>query len=160
MKINFFSPTNGFLAVVNLLVIIYMIKTHVIWFKKLRNKKTGEFYERQGVSQTSADQVLARLKEKGYIDDERFAKWWIENRNQKKGSSIKKLRLELQQKGVARSVIDQVVEDSNRGDDQEIKKIIAKKAKRYTDQQKFIAYLLRQGFLYDDILRELNGSRE
>ncbi len=128
--------------------------------KKLRNKKTGEFYERQGVSQTSADQVLARLKEKGYIDDERFAKWWIENRNQKKGSSIKKLRLELQQKGVARSVIDQVVEDSNRGDDQEIKKIIAKKAKRYTDQQKFIAYLLRQGFLYDDILRELNGSRE
>ena len=40
--------------------------------KKLRNKKTGEFYERQGVSQASADQVLARLKEKGHINDVRF----------------------------------------------------------------------------------------
>ncbi|MBS7346387.1 MAG: regulatory protein RecX [Candidatus Sacchiramonaceae bacterium] len=126
--------------------------------KKLRNKKTGEFYEKQGVSQTSADQVLARLKEKGYIDDERFAQWWVENRNQRKGSSIKKLKLELQQKGVNRSIIDQVVEDSNRDDKQELKKIIAKKAKRYSDRQKLISYLLRQGFLYDDILRELDGQ--
>lgn len=128
--------------------------------KKLRNKKTGEFYERQGVSQTSADQVLVRLKEKDYIDDERFAQWWVENRNQRKGSSIKKLKLELQQKGVSRSVIDQVVEDSSRDDKQELQKIIAKKAKRYADRQKLIAYLLRQGFLYDDILQELDKSAQ
>ena len=35
--------------------------------KKLRNKKTGEFYEKSGVSKLSVEQVLARLKEKKYI---------------------------------------------------------------------------------------------
>ena len=126
--------------------------------KKLRNKKTGEFYERQGVSQASADQVLARLKEKGHINDVRFTQWWVENRNQRKGSSVKKLKLELQQKGINQFTIDQVVEESNRDDKQELKKIIAKKTKRYADRQKLISYLLRQGFLYGDILHELSDQ--
>lgn len=34
--------------------------------KKLRNRKTGEFYEKKGVSLESVEQVLARLKEKIY----------------------------------------------------------------------------------------------
>ena len=47
--------------------------------KKLRNKKTGEFYEKSGVSKLSVEQVLARLKEKKYIDDEKFARFWLDN---------------------------------------------------------------------------------
>ena len=71
---------------------------------------------------------------------------------------MKKLKLELQQKGINQFTIDQVVEESNRDDKQELKKIIAKKTKRYADRQKLISYLLRQGFLYGDILRELSDQ--
>ena len=34
-------------------------------------------------------------------------------------------------------------------------KIIAKKAKKYTDEKKLVAYLARQGFSYDEIKRAI-----
>ena len=126
--------------------------------KKLRNKKTGEFYEKSGVSKLSVEQVLARLKEKKYINDEKFARFWIENRNQRKGSSLKKLRAELLQKGVSGVIIEQVFAETSRNDSEEIRKIIDKKAKRYPDQQKLVAYLARQGFSFDEINRALKNE--
>ena len=128
--------------------------------RKLKNRKTGEMYEKAGVSKISAEQVVERLKEKDYINDDRFSLWWAENRNQRKGTSLKKLRLELQQKGVNSEIITQVLSESSRDDNAEIMKIIAKKAHRYTDQNKFISYLVRQGFSYDDIKRALNRETD
>lgn len=124
--------------------------------RKLKNRKTGEFYEKKGVSKISVEQVLNRLIEKKYIDDEKFAKFWVENRNQRKGSSIKKLKSELFSKGVSSDIIEQVLSESNRNDEDEIQKIIAKKAKKYTDEQKLIAYLARQGFSFDEIKKALS----
>ena len=51
--------------------------------RKLKNHKTGKFYDKKGVSKLSVEQVLDRLIEKKYINDEKFARFWIENRNQK-----------------------------------------------------------------------------
>ncbi len=124
--------------------------------RKLKNRKTGEFYEKKGVSKISVEQVLNRLIEKKYIDDEKFAKFWVENRNQRKGSSIKKLKSELFSKGVSSDIIEQVLSESNRNDEDEIQKIIAKKAKKYTDEQKLIAYLARQGFSFDEIKKAIS----
>ncbi len=124
--------------------------------RKLKNRKTGEFYEKKGVSKISVEQVLNRLIEKKYIDDEKFAKFWVENRNQRKGSSIKKLKSELFSKGVSSDIIEQVLSESNRNDEDEIQKIIAKKAKKYTDEQKLIAYLARQGFSFDEIKKVIS----
>ena len=124
--------------------------------RKLKNRKTGKFYEKKGVSNISVEQVLNRLIEKKYIDDEKFAKFWVENRNQRKGSSIKKLKSELFSKGVSSDIIEQVLSESNRNDEDEIQKIIAKKAKKYTDEQKLIAYLARQGFSFDEIKKVIS----
>lgn len=111
--------------------------------------KTGEL--RSGVPEEITARVLERLLEKNHIDDERFAKFWVENRNVRKGSSIKKLRSELQAKGVAAAIIDDVVNSSERTDKDELQKIYAKRKHRYNDEQKLIAYLARQGFSYDTI---------
>ncbi|MDO4902564.1 MAG: regulatory protein RecX [bacterium] len=124
--------------------------------KNLKNRKTGEFYKKSGVLKLSVEQVLARLEEKNYIDDEKFARFWVENRNLRKGSSIKKLRVELTQKGVSKEIQDRIFEESGRNDMEEIRKIIDKKAKRYPDKQKLVAYLARQGFSFDDINRALS----
>lgn len=124
--------------------------------KTLKNRKTGEFYKKSGVSKLSVEQVLARLHEKNYIDDEKFARFWVENRNLRKGSSIKKLRAELSQKGVSKVIQDEIFAESDRNDAEEIQKIIDKKAKRYSDKQKLIAYLARQGFSFDEINRAIN----
>lgn len=111
--------------------------------------KNGEL--RPGVPPEITDRVFERLLEKGYVDDEKFAKFWVENRSVTKGVSHRKLVSELHKKGVSSSIIDQTFGESERNDSEEIKKIIAKKQSHYPDQNKLIAYLARQGFSYDDI---------
>lgn len=125
-----------------------------LWRKTRTTKyksRQGEIKEREGVSQLVADRVFDRLSEKGYIDDEKFARFWVENRNQRKGSSARKLKSELQAKGVESSMIDAALANTTRSDEDELAKIIAKKRGRYPDEQKFMQYLARQGFSYDDI---------
>ena len=118
---------------------------------KYKSKKTGEIRERAGYTQDIAGRVLSRLIEKGHVDDEKFAFWWAENRHQSKGSSLRKLRSELIAKGVPATAIELAIEQSGRSDEDELAKIIAKKRRRYPDDQKLMQYLARQGFSYDDI---------
>lgn len=118
--------------------------------------KNGEL--RAGVAPEIATRVFDRLLEKGYIDDVKFAHYWVENRSVTKGVSRRKLTAELQSKGISSSVINQEFGQTERNDDDEIQKIIIKKQPRYPDDQKLIAYLARQGFGYDDIKRALFRS--
>lgn len=104
-----------------------------------------------GVAPEIADRVFERLSEKGYIDDEKFARYWVENRNQTKGSSQRKLANELRVKGVEPSTIENALRQTERNDEAELQKIIAKKRSKYPDEQKLMQYLARQGFRYDDI---------
>jgi regulatory protein len=125
---------------------------------KMRSRKTGEVITKEGVSQLITDRVFNRLEEKGYIDDEKFARFWIENRNQTKGTSLRKLQNELRAKGVASSIIESVLSDSSRNDEDELMKVVRKKQSKYPDEQKLIQYLMRQGFRYDDIKSALSQS--
>ena len=125
---------------------------------RVKNQKTGEYQTKQkeGFDASLVEPVLARLVERGYVDDERFAKLWIENRSTRKGISQKKLRLELQSKGISQDIIDTCLSEGARDERKELKKVIAKKAKKYPDEQKLIQYLLRQGFNYSDVLEALS----
>ena len=127
---------------------------------RVKNRRTGEYEtrEKQGYDVSLVSLVFARLEERGYIDDYRFAKLWVENRNVSKGTSIKKLRLELMQKGIDSKTIDQVFDETSRNDDDELTKIIAKKRHKYSDDQKLIQYLLRAGFNYSDVLDALSAD--
>lgn len=123
-----------------------------------RRNKLGEL--KDGVSTTLTQRVFDRLVEKGYLNDQKFAVFWVENRNLRKGSSMRKLQAELSAKGVDQQVIAQVLADTERTDIDELEKIILKKRRRYDDRQKFMAYLARQGFGYDDIKQTLQRIDE
>ncbi len=118
--------------------------------------RAGEIKEREGVDETIAARVLARLTEKGYIDDEKFARWWVENRQVAKGTSQRKLKAELAAKGIAPAIIEATFMETGRNDQDELAKIIAKKRRRYPDEQKFLQYLARQGFRFEDIKEALS----
>lgn len=126
--------------------------------KKTRNTrdKTGEI--RLGVSPAITSRIFDRLIEKGYIDDQKFTRYWVENRCLKKGISKRKLISELRTKGVSTTTIDKELSQSNRNDSEEIQKIIAKKRSHYPDNQKLIAYLARLGFGYDEIKQAISLS--
>ncbi len=128
-----------------------------LWRKTRTTKyktRKGEIKDRAGVSQIIADRVYDRLLEKGYIDDEKFTRYWLENRNARKGMSQRKLIAELRGKGVEQATIERLLSCSNRSDESEIDKLIAKKRSRY-DDQKLAQYLMRQGFSYDLIRAKL-----
>ena len=98
-----------------------------------------------------SEMIIERLSQRGYLDDKRFAEWYVENRFVKKGISQRRLKMELMKKGIARDVIDEVI--GGRDDEEELRKMIDKKRAKYTPE-KLIAYLVRQGFPYD-LVRKL-----
>ena len=111
-------------------------ETYDYLYKKVYEKKLDKDY---------INRIIDRLKEKKYLNDETFARYYVENRFVKKGISKKRLRMELMKKGVATGIVDDTL--SGRNDEEEIKKMIIKKRARY-DDEKLTAYLCRQGFDY------------
>ena len=125
---------------------------------RVRNRRTGEVKERPGVSAELTERVFDRLMDKGYIDDSKFTRWWVENRNIRKGTSRRKLQAELAAKGVSAAIIDEALSLTARSDEEELAKIVSKKRTKYPDDQKLMQYLARQGFSYDDIKSALNDQ--
>ena len=115
-------------------------------YKKIYEKKLDRKY---------IDVVIQRLKAKKYVDDRKFAEYYVENRFVKKGISRKRLMMELAKKGVHREIIAEVLD--GRDDTEEILKIIAKKRNKY-DDEKLIQYLCRQGFNYDLVKKSVEGD--
>lgn len=115
------------------------------------------------IQDSAINLVIERLAERGYIDDRKFAEYYIENRFIKKGISRRRLIMELRTKKVSEDIIMAALEDSQRNDDVELVKMLEKKARRY-DQQKLIQYLVRQGFHYHDVVEAVedyyNKARE
>lgn len=129
-------------------------------YRKTRDARTKTGQIKKGVSVELTNRVFDRLLEKGYVDDEKFTRFWVENRNLTKGASQRKIISELRSKGVESSIIEHFVDQSPRNDTDELQKVIAKKRARYPDAQKLMQYLARQGFSYDDIKQALAESEE
>lgn len=125
-------------------------------YRKTRDTLTKTGAVKKGVSKALTERVYDRIISKGYVNDEAFANYWIENRQLRKGISKRKLQAELAAKGVDKSIIEALLLQTERNDDVEIQKIIEKKAPRYDDEQKLMAYLARQGFSYDDIKQAID----
>ena len=106
-------------------------------------------------------EVVSRLESQNYINDQDFARYFIENRHQNKGISTKRLIQELKIKGIDSDIIEQAMFDQGTGnllrdEEVEIEKMIKKQLRKTSDRQKIIAYLARQGFLYDLIKAKLD----
>ncbi len=121
----------------------------------LRKKKFNKpEYE---ISDEDIEAVVVRLQEKKYLDDQKFAEYYVENRFLKKGVSTKRLKMELAKKGVAEELTVRALAQVGRDDREELRKMITRKRARYTDE-KLIAYLVRQGFDFELVRSEVLGK--
>ena len=117
------------------------------------------------ISDEDIEAVINKLIDMRIIDDENFARYFVSNRNQIKGTSEKKLKMELKNKGVSDAIIREVLSEDEfgekiRDDKVEIMKMIEKKRRRGYDDVKLTQYLLRQGFSYDLIRESLSSVCE
>ena len=69
-----------------------------------------------GFEPGTVEATLQRLHELGLVDDAAFAAEWIENRANRKGLGPRRLREELEKKGIAGEVIDSIL-DSGRDEE-------------------------------------------
>lgn len=112
-----------------------------------------DYLRRKSYEPEIIEQIVERLARAKYIDDFAFGKSWVANRRLLKTTSRRKLTQELKQKRLDDSIINRVLEEDETNEQEVLKELIAKKRdqSRYSDEQKLIAYLLRQGFNYSDI---------
>jgi regulatory protein len=100
--------------------------------------------------------VVARLEQADYLNDEAFARFWVENRAQFRPRSRRALQYELRQKGVSSQAIDQVLDEAQ--DDEAaawgaVEGRLARWAGLPRDalRQKLAGHLSRRGFNYEII---------
>jgi regulatory protein len=116
--------------------------------KKLKEKK---------ISEKSADKIITILKDLKFLDDNRYAKMYLEEKlaNNPKGKRV--IAMKLAEKGISKEVINSVI-DSQYNEDTETRKakeLLSKylkkvRAKSELDKrQKCFRYLLSRGFDYE-----------
>ena len=113
------------------------------------------------ISVEMIQEVVSRLESQNYINDQEFARYFVENRHQNKGISTKRLIQELKTKGISDENIEHAMFNSETGsflrdEEAELEKMIKKQLRKTSDRQKIIAYLARQGFSYDLIKSKLD----
>jgi regulatory protein len=104
------------------------------------------------------DQAVDQLRAQRYIDDEAFARYWVEQRDTHRPRGERAIVSELMQKGVAREVIDLVL--GEREPDADVKRAreaIRRPITRWLTlsdierKRKIHQYLAQRGFSYDVI---------
>jgi len=79
-----------------------------------RPRSTAEVRRRLGEAGYRTDLVeeaITRLAALGYLDDEAFARAWVESRDRARPRGERALRTELRRKGVADEVVATIIED-------------------------------------------------
>lgn len=129
-------------------------------FLEPRERSIGEVRRRLtrvGYRDDLVEGAIARLVELGMLDDEAFARSWIESRDRARPRGERALRLELARKGIDRQTADQTIAEraaeQPEADAEAAKRLLARNARaldRVPDlrarRQRAYALLARNGF--------------
>jgi regulatory protein len=127
--------------------------------RRLRSEREIRDYAfRKQWTKENLERVIERLYERAYLDDEKFARAFVNSRASR-NISLKKLKVDLMKKGIRSDLIEKTLSGDNDFDELvALKKLVAKKKGQYDDERKLIAYLMRQGFRYDDVKSALTDQ--
>lgn len=112
------------------------------------------------------EKTIERLKELGYINDEKFTREWIEYRLNGKPRGRILIRRELLAKGVNVELVEKILDLVYNRDRErkELARLLDLRKNRYSKDQKqrnkLISYLLRRGFLWEDIKELMEPEEE
>jgi regulatory protein len=108
---------------------------------------------RRGSDEEVIHAVITRLVRASLLDDEAFARYWVENRAQLNPRGVHALRYELREKGVTDAIISQVLADFD--DTDAARQAAETAARRFASlpprefRRRLGDYLTRRGFAYE-----------
>lgn len=121
------------------------------------NREFRDYLYRKGADPTLTDVLVEEFTAKGYLDDAKFAAWFIELKARKNKSS-RAIRTELQKKGINGEVLANALENQPVDEEAALTELINKKKNqsRYKDDNlKLAKYLTSQGFSYELVKKQL-----
>ncbi len=124
--------------------------------------------EKDWAEEAVVDQVVARLEELGYLNDEEFAANFANSRLTTKPIGRTRLRRDLQRKKLPAQVVEQSLNEAYEQQSEEeliqraIKKRLRLKGPPETREEakKLFDYLMRRGFSYDLIARKVREASQ
>jgi regulatory protein len=122
-----------------------------------------EFYlRRKQASPALSKSILNKLSNIALLDDEKFARAFVNDRQLLRPTSRRKMVAELRQKHIANDIIEQVVGNESETEQTALRTIITRKRQqaKYQDNLKLMQYLARQGFNYNDIKTALQVEND
>lgn len=143
------------------------IKSAII-FIRYRPRSKKEVYDklkRKGFSDKTIEEVISFLKKNFLLNDEEFAKLWVNEKLVLKKSSVIKIKGELRTKGISEDIIERVlcdvevdeVENATNLLFQKFSKVMDKKS---LDRNKLLRKLLSNGFSYTTSEKAVNNFFE
>jgi len=133
----------------------YQRALNFLSFRIRSEKEIQQNLQKYEVSEDVIDDVLEKLRSVSLLDDQEFAKQWIENRIQFRPRGKRALSSELFQKGLSGQIIEDALSDLDEEGlafdcaRQKISKFKDLEQKKF--QEKLSSYLNRRGFPYSII---------
>ena len=142
----------------------YNAALHFLSFRQRSQFEVEKRLKEKEYSEEVIAATVVRLLDKGYLNDEEFARMWLADRNRFKPRAARALSFELRQKGIASEIIDMVLLDL----DEEAAgwKAIQPKLERWRTldeaefKKKATGFLGRRGFGYHIVRGVLDRVKE
>lgn len=108
-----------------------------------------DYLRRKKAEPEFVEKLIEEFLKRGYLDDKKFAVWWLEKQVRKQKSN-RAVEFELRGKGVDGEVIAEVMASNSESEDERLKITVEKLRgrARYQDPQKLTAYLVGKGYSY------------
>jgi regulatory protein len=134
---------------------------HYIAYQPRSEKEVVDKLAAAEIDEAIIDEVMQELKEKNYLNDQRFAQDWIESRCASKPRSYRFYSYELKRKGISEEKIDQALQAAPPEEDLAYRlgrKYMQRYAALNNDdfKKKMQGVLARRAFSYDVIRQTIN----
>ena len=124
--------------------------------------------ERRGASKALVEEVIARLREYGYLDDERFALSYASSKVRQRPIGRQRLQRDLMFKKVNREVADEALDQvfAETPEEELIERAIAKRIrlrgqpKTRAEGKSLFDHLLRQGFPFELVAEKVRRAMQ
>ena len=128
-----------------------------IMYKMRTNKEVYDKLRELGFEEEIINKVISDLQQLEYINDEEYAKKFIETNKKSKKISKSMIKLKLKNKGINVEIIEKYLESLNVTDFDAIEKVLIKRKFSsdlpIEEKNKIIAYCVRKGFSLDEVLK-------
>jgi regulatory protein len=134
-------------------------------FRPRSEKEILDYLNKKNVDELNSQKIIDKLTEHKFLNDEEFAKWWVEQRTLVKPRAWRIIKIELKQKGISKEIIEGLEQDKEFKPKDDLEMAIELAGKRFLRYKnlpkqeiylKLGRFLISKGFYYDTVKKSID----